>query len=75
MANPIDLIAKAVARSERRDMRLIWATATDTREVQIDGSDEPVAISASAVGPLLPGQRVLCIRDNLRLTAIAAPPA
>lgn len=74
MASPIDLIAKAVARADRRDVRLIWATATGARTVRIDGSDVDLEISSSAVSDLTPDHRVLCIRDGLRLNATATTP-
>lgn len=78
MRETLDLLAGAVARSQKQGQaRMEWATAAGERSVVLDTDPEraELPLTATGVGPLVTGWRVLVARDGKRLTAVASPDA
>lgn len=85
MAGVVDLLAAGIAQAQARPVQVLWATAVDRRSVILDTAADPgepdaptaeavaAEISSSAIGDLTPGERVLTIRDGMRLHVVASP--
>lgn len=85
MARVVDLLAAGIAQAQARPVQVLWATAVDRRSVILDTAADPgepdaptaeavaAEISSSTIGDLAPGERVLTIRDGMRLHVVGGP--